>query len=113
MLPGLHSPVGDEFAVSKELARIEALDRLYLVIGSTIENKGTAPCLGRGDLWTASELKHQRLAAALCEPCDVFTICADYITNYHEPEGVWAGLTPQDRGIKTTRPRKKKEKEND
>lgn len=60
----------------------------------------TTPCAGRGDLFvpdnepTAEEIRHAR---QLCAACPVQQACADWALDTRQPDGIWGGLTPEER----------------
>lgn len=92
--------------------RHRALLKLYAAISDTKEAKRHVPCLSWiSDLWLSDKIADQRQAAEACQSCAVIDACRIYVSTHKEPDGVWAGLTPQDRGIRS--PRKKKENSNE
>ncbi|WP_162466205.1 WhiB family transcriptional regulator [Streptomyces taklimakanensis] len=58
------------------------------------------PCYGHGRLFTSDTPADQNTAAALCADCPIREGCADHATDRGEPEGVWGGLTPDDRAAR-------------
>lgn len=42
---------------------------------------------------------HQiKMARVICQRCPVASECLEHVRAYPEPEGVWAGLLPEERG---------------
>lgn len=49
----------------------------------------------------------KKQAEALCEPCHVKHECKVYAMLAKEPTGIWGGTRPRDRGIDTSKKRRK------
>jgi WhiB family transcriptional regulator, redox-sensing transcriptional regulator len=69
---------------------------------------GRAACLGLPqvlgrDPWfpTSSETSAAAEAVAICGACPVQVDCLDHALEHGVREGVWGGLTPQQRGVLT------------
>jgi hypothetical protein len=56
----------------------------------------TLPCKG-GEEWHSEDLRLQRRAAALCQPCTLLQVCRAFALASGATEGVWGGTTPADR----------------
>lgn len=65
---------------------------------------GDEPCHAMPHLWISDEgtpawqsLHDQSTAKALCAECPIRNLCADYALTHPDEEGVWGGLTTDER----------------
>ena len=49
---------------------------------------------------SAEAYRARRAAQLICAGCPVLMNCADYAAKYRPRHGVWAGLTPAQRGLR-------------
>jgi WhiB family redox-sensing transcriptional regulator len=65
-----------------------------------------AACIGESAVMfpTGSGWGRVSAAKAICARCPVVAECLDYALTYHEPEGVWGGMTPRERREAATTP---------
>lgn len=58
---------------------------------------GSDPELFFPDTYKGPNLKIVQKAKAVCERCTVTEQCAEYALNAQETDGIWGGLTPDER----------------
>ena len=76
--------------------------QLYLKLQKEIEEAPVIPpCQTTDpDIWFGvndNKTAFYKTAKKLCSMCPVQNTCAEYALTAHEPEGVWGGLTPEER----------------
>ena len=90
-MPG---PVKIELSAAQQQAHAHLLS----AIADLAEAGHYAPCLGRNwEAWTAEDSKSQQYAAAHCAQCPALEMCGEYITDFPESSGVYAGKTAAER----------------
>lgn len=57
------------------------------------------PCRADPDRWQSTDPEQQEAAAWGCLRCPLLLPCGRYATTWQEPDGVWGGTTPADRGV--------------
>ena len=77
--------------------RTEAHGRLMGALARATDHGERIPCIGKPDVWDGELAELQEAAVHGCGVCARFTACKRYVTAFPEPEGVWAGLTSQQR----------------
>jgi WhiB family redox-sensing transcriptional regulator len=63
---------------------------------------GQIPCRQAPDLFfpeggTGTAAMDAKLAKKACESCPVLTMCATYAIRHREEDGIWGGMSPNDR----------------
>ena len=77
--------------------RAEAHGRLMGALSAACDDGERVPCVGEPETWDGELPELEEAAIHGCGVCDQFKACRRYVTAYPEPEGVWAGLTNQQR----------------
>lgn len=84
-----------------------AYQELTTRIAQALEKGETLPCIATPSLdWISEDPAAQARAATACLPCPLAAQCATYARTFKEPQGVWGGTTPTDRGKPQLRRRK-------
>lgn len=66
------------------------------------EVAGQIPCRQAPDLFfpeggTGTAAMDAKLAKQACKSCPVLTMCATYAIRHREEDGIWGGMSPNDR----------------
>lgn len=78
--------------------RHDALRLLLNAIANAADEGRIPPCMRGGAEWTSDDPDDQHEAALACRFCPVLADCRDYINEFPESAGVWAGQTNHPKG---------------
>jgi WhiB family redox-sensing transcriptional regulator len=59
-------------------------------------NSGVCAQVG-GDQWFPDEGEPHKPAKRMCRACDVLAECREYALRTKQPDGIWAGMSPDER----------------
>lgn len=82
------------------MSRSDALADLMQLIFKHQEQGGLIPCVNPklADWWLSEDVEMQEAAALACATCPVLRDCREYVEQWPEAGGVWAGVLPPRRG---------------
>jgi Transcription factor WhiB len=62
------------------------------------------PCVNPklADWWLSEDLEMQEAAALACSTCPALRNCREYVEQWPEGGGVWAGILPPRRGVRNS-----------
>jgi Transcription factor WhiB len=84
--------------------RSEALSRLMQRIFEHEQSGRLIPCVNPklADWWLSEDLEMQEAAALACSTCPALRNCREYVEQWPEGGGVWAGILPPRRGVRNS-----------